>query len=181
LLYNGEKPLKTDKLKLSDAFEGLEKGEKPGLELIVKAIDIGYNKNKSILKRNADLSGYAYFISQVTLFQKKGMALAEAITTAANKCIKSRVLYDVLINLKERELVNMVKFEYDEKVALEVARKEGIEEGIEKGKEKGKEEGSDELISRMLKNGKTAEAISSFADIPLAKIIKVKEKMLVNA
>jgi hypothetical protein len=31
---------------------------------------------------------------------------------------------------EKKELMNMVKFEYDEKVALEIARKEGREEGI---------------------------------------------------
>ncbi|MDR1687110.1 MAG: hypothetical protein LBS21_00675, partial [Clostridiales bacterium] len=160
-----EKPLKTDKLKLSDAFEGLEKGEKPGLELIVKAIDIGYNKNKGILKRNADLYGYAYFISQVGRFQKKGMDLDGAIKSAANYCIEQRILYDILTNLKDKELINMIKFEYDEKVALEVAREEYLEE----------------LIGKMLRNGKTAEAISSFTDIPLSKVLKVRDIMLVNA
>ncbi|MDR1689030.1 MAG: hypothetical protein LBS21_10525 [Clostridiales bacterium] len=59
----------------------------------------------------------------------------------------------------------MIKFEYDEKVALEVAKEEGIEE----------------LIGQMLRKGKTAEAISSFTDIPLSKVLKVREIMLVKA
>jgi hypothetical protein len=177
MLYSGKKELQTNELKLSDAFLGMEKGETPQMELIVRAIDIGYSKNKDVLKRNADLNGYAYFISQVNYFHEKGMDLENAITTAANVCIKKRILYEVLTNLKDKELNNMVKFEYDEKLALEVARKEGREEGEEKGEEKGEYK----MISHMLKNGKTAEAISSFADIPLARVLKVKEKMLVNA
>ncbi|MDR1688502.1 MAG: hypothetical protein LBS21_07815, partial [Clostridiales bacterium] len=147
------------------------------LELIVKAIDIGYNKNKGILKRNADLYGYAYFISQVGRFQKNGMDLDGAIKSAANYCIEQRILYDILTNLKNKELINMIKFEYDEKVALEVAREEGMEMGIEVGRE----EGIEVLIGQMLRNGKTAEAISSFTDIPLSKVLKVREIMLVNA
>jgi hypothetical protein len=159
------------------------------MELIVKVIDIRYNKNKDILNRNADLSGYAYFVSQVNNFQKKGMDLESAITTAADICIKKGILYDILIKLKDGELVNMAKFEYDEKVALKVARKEGEENGIAKGIAKGikigekknKEEAANELISRMLANGMSAESISSFAEIPLAKILKVKNQMPVNA
>jgi hypothetical protein len=94
MLYNGKKNLKTDELKLSDSFLCLGKDERPGLELIVKAIDIGYNWNNGILKRNADLNGYAYFISQVSNFQGNGIDLEEAIILAADICIKKRILYE---------------------------------------------------------------------------------------
>jgi hypothetical protein len=184
LLYNGKKVLKADKLKLSDSFIGLGKGEKPGLELIVNMIDISYDENKEILQKNEDLNGYAYFVSQVDHFQKKGTDLDEAINAAYETCIKKKILYEILLNLNNKELINMVKFEYNEKVALEVARKEGIEigreEGIKIGEKNNSEKGAEELIRHMLKSGKTAEAISAFANIPLAQVIKVEEKLLVN-
>lgn len=56
----------------------------------------------------------------------------------------------------------------------------GIEIGIDIGYEQGFEEGKVELISSMLRNGYEAELISKMTKIPLEKIKKISEDMLLE-
>jgi hypothetical protein len=147
----------------------MEEGEKPQLELIVKVININYNENKEQLSKNEDLKGYAIFVAKVQDFINEGFTLEEAIKRAADECIREGVLVEFLTEYKYGELINMFKLYYDEELAKEAAREEGFEEGIES------------LIKQMLKMGKTAEEIAAYTGIPLIDIIRIREKMLVEA
>ena len=53
---------------------------------------------------------------------------------------------------------------------IEIGREEGIEEGIEKGKI--------ELIESMLRKGYKPELISEMTDLPIEKIRKISEDMM---
>jgi hypothetical protein len=66
MLYNGPKPYPASGvMKLSDAFEGMEEGEIPNLELTVNVININAGFNTEILEQNEDLKGYAIFVEKV--------------------------------------------------------------------------------------------------------------------
>ncbi|MDR1689143.1 MAG: hypothetical protein LBS21_11100 [Clostridiales bacterium] len=75
----------------------------------------------------------------------------------------------------------MFKYEYDEELAKEAARLDGYEEGREDGIEKGREEYVKDLIMRMLRKGKSIESIVSDTDIPMYKVIGIKELMAAEA
>ena len=56
--------------------------------------------------------------------------------------------------------------------------KKGLDEGFDKGLDEGIEQGSSEVIVSFLKSGMSAEEISQRIGMPLADILKIKEKYL---
>nr|MCR5598891.1 hypothetical protein [Lachnospiraceae bacterium] len=81
-------------------------------------------------------------------------------------------------------------------VVIQDARDEGYEDGLEDGREEGREEGRKEgheegrvegrgeahfeVISRMLRSGKTAEEIAEFCGYPIEQVKAVEKEMLVS-
>ena len=62
-------------------------------------------------------------------------------------------------------------------VVIQDARDEGYEDGLEDGRE----EAHFEVISRMLRSGKTAEEIAEFCGYPIEQVKAVEKEMLVSA
>ncbi len=62
----------------------------------------------------------------------------------------------------------------------QIGKDEGIEkgkkEGIEKGKKEGIKEENERIVTNLLKSGNEAEVIAKQADIPLEKVLKIKNK-----
>ena len=52
----------------------------------------------------------------------------------------------------------------------------GKDEGIEKGKKEGIKEENERIVTNLLKSGNEAEVIAKQADIPLEKVLKIKNK-----
>jgi hypothetical protein len=93
MLYNGTKPYPASGIiKLSDSFIGLEKGETPGLELIVNVVNINYGMNMKVLEKSEELNGYAYFVENVMQHMKNGETRQEAIKHTAEECISKGIL-----------------------------------------------------------------------------------------
>ena len=73
-------------------------------------------------------------------------------------------------------------------VVIQDARDEGYEDGLEDGREEGRKEGRKdgrgeahfEVISRMLRSGKTAEEIAEFCGYPIEQVKAVEKEMLVS-
>jgi len=139
VLYNGKEKLKSDVLKLSDAF-AVEPGEF-SMELTVKVIDIRYDSGSAILEKSPSLNGYAYLISLIEEFHRaKGLSRDKAIHQAIEQCIKESVLAEFL---EEHfvEVARMLGWEYDQEVEHQAI----MEEGEAKGEARGKAEGKIEL------------------------------------
>lgn len=68
------------------------------LELVVKIIDVRYNKKEAeiILARSEKLRGYI-LLSYVREHRKKGNSLESAIDIAVRQCIEENILRDFLI------------------------------------------------------------------------------------
>ena len=65
--------------------------------------------------------------------QKASAPLEKAVKLAVEFCIKKDILIDYFKqNSSEEVSMNFIK--YDERIAIKVAREEGIERGIERGK-----------------------------------------------
>jgi hypothetical protein len=63
----------------------------------------------------------------------------------------------------------MFSLVYDEDIAKAVAREEGWEDGLEQGQT--------QLIERMLLKGRLAEDIADATDMPLERVIYIKERL----
>ena len=70
-------------------------------------------------------------------------------------------------------------------VVIQDARDEGYEDGLEDGRKEGREDGREEahfeVISRMLRSGKTAEEIAEFCGYPIEQVKAVERGLLVSA
>ena len=90
VLYNGSRGLKSDKLKLSTAFE--EEVEKPDLELIVNVENINYDRIKGTrLEKCQVLSDYSFLIEKIREYDGD-------IERAVKDCIELGVLTEYLRN-----------------------------------------------------------------------------------
>jgi len=130
VLYNGERKLKHDVLKLSDAYK-LKAGEF-SLELTAKVLDVNYDSGCAALEKSPSLKGYAYLVALIRRYQENGFSLDKAIKTAIEQCMNENVLADFLQENYE-EVANMLLREYRMEDELEARMEEGEEIGMEKG------------------------------------------------
>jgi hypothetical protein len=139
VLYNGlEKAPERLELRLSDAFIGLEPGEKAPLDLSVSMYNINYGQNMELLQRSENLAGYAQFVAKVRE-NEASMPLEQAVTEAVRYCIKNRIL-GRFFEEHGGEVKNMAfgEWDWDEAKAAwqEEAWDKAWEEAVEKTEEK---------------------------------------------
>lgn len=77
-------------LKLSDAF--FEKRDKLFVEIIVKVINVNYEKGARLLEKCRLLREYSILIHKIRLHCEKGMELKDAISISVRECIKEGIL-----------------------------------------------------------------------------------------
>ncbi|MGI5076504.1 Rpn family recombination-promoting nuclease/putative transposase [Treponema maltophilum] len=120
VFYNGEeKYLSQTELRLSDAFS--VKSAKPSLELVVKVININYNKANGVLKRCKPLQEYTQFVEAVRRHIR--LDAENGFKNAIKECIQNDILRDYL-ERKSREVMNMLIAEYDYDTDIAVQREE---------------------------------------------------------
>ena len=138
VFYNGEEkyPSQTE-LKLSDAFA--VKSVKPSLELLVKVININYNKTNGVLKRCKPLQEYTVFVETV----RRHIRLdgENGFKNAIKECIQNDILREYL-ERKSREVMNMLIAEYDYDTDIAVQREESLRIGIQQGIQQGFSDGA---------------------------------------
>jgi len=120
VFYNGEEkyPSKAE-LRLSDAFT--VKSAKPNLELLVKVININYNKDNKLLEKCKPLEEYTQFVEAVRRHVK--LDAENGFKNAIKECIQNDILRDYL-ERKSREVMNMLIAEYDYDTDIAVQREE---------------------------------------------------------
>ncbi len=161
VFYNGEDDLPdVSTQKLSDHFE--KPIDNPELELTVTTLNINVNHNRNLLEACKTLNEYSLFVDKVKYYiteykvkevADKRTAIAKAVNTAIDDCIKEKILYDFLTKYRQ-EVQDMCTVEYYEQLHNDSTRKEGFDEGVTK------------IISNALSKGHSAEEISdSFASL----------------
>ena len=154
VFYNGEEQYPAQaELKLSDAFA--VKSAKPSLELLVKVININYNKDNGLLERCKPLEEYTLFVETVRRHVK--LDRENGFKNAIKECIQNDILRDYL-ERKSREVMNMLIAEYDYDTDVAVQREEslqiGIQQGIAQGVQQGFADGSRQKALETAKNFK---------------------------
>ncbi|MCL1911985.1 MAG: Rpn family recombination-promoting nuclease/putative transposase [Leptospirales bacterium] len=138
VLYNGKTPFPEEKfIRLSDLFEELDESEKNKysdlifLDVLVVMLNINKGRNPGLERKSKTLRGYATFVAKVREYEKK-RPLEKAVKSAVEYCVKKGILADYFKQNTSEE-ANMNYFlKYDEKVAMKVAREEGMERGMKK-------------------------------------------------
>jgi len=175
VLYNGKEDYPEEsEMKLSDSF--MIEGNNVSLELIVKVLNINYEKGATILKECTTLEGYSYFIYTIRQNENKGMSRDEAIKSAIEKCISMGVLKDFLLNYGS-EVHNMLFAEYDREEELRIAREEAREDALEEGKKEGIEEGIEKVAKEMLRRGSQIELVSGITKLSRKRVLELQQEV----
>ena len=138
VFYNGRENIPAQKiLRLSDSF--IKQPETPTLELVVKLININYDKDSQILKSCEPLGQYSRFVEAV----RRHIAVDKehGFENAIRECIKNDILREYL-QRKSREVINMLVAEYDYDTDIAVQRAEAGRIAFAEGREQGISQGS---------------------------------------
>ena len=154
---------------LSSCFE---KPEESCVDLFVRVINLHPLHNKKLYEKCRILGDYVKLIYEVKEYKERGYITDEAVDKAVDNCIRKGILKDFLTAHKS-EVVGMLLTIYSEEEVKEMLRKEAREEGWNEGRE----EREKEMINRMLCKGQTPEMIADLCDVPLEKVLSVKNNI----
>ncbi len=197
VLYNGDedRPLEVIQ-RLSDAY--LLPEHTPWADLMVKVININYQKQHPILSRSKTLREYALFVDTVRQNRKQyGMNRDEAIQNAVHSCVERGILKNFLethgsevenmftLGISEEEFFQIRLKEYGEELAEELAEEKTKVLAEEKARvlaeEKAKElaekkakamtdEKLKQIVSRMAADGIPPAQIAKLTELPQATV-----------
>ena len=119
-------------IRLTDSF----KRKSQSLELIAEQYNIAAGVNKHLKKHCAYLNQYCAFTERVTANRKAGMTLEQAVAEAMRYSIDHDIMRDYLLS-KEKDVLKMLKYEWNEEEARQAIREVSYEEGLNQGVSKG--------------------------------------------
>ena len=166
VFYNGRENIPAQKiLRLSDSF--IKQPETPTLELVVKLININYDKDSQILKSCEPLGQYSRFVEAV----RRHIAVDKehGFENAIKECIKNDILREYL-QRKSREVVNMLIAEYDYDTDIAVQREESLMLGIQQGEARGSRQKALETAKTMLTMGYPLNDICKISGLSQAEV-----------
>ena len=156
VFYTGNEPWNVKTLSLADSF--IDPPPENSLNLVVKLVNLRYNKDNEILNRSKTLMGYSKLVTYVKEDLSEGKSLMDSIRAAIQRCIREGHLVDFL--KKHGEEIEKMKFyeftleEYRDLIEKEAAE-QGLAQGIEQGLAQGIEQGLDEGIKVFILDNRT--------------------------
>ena len=139
VFYTGsEDAPETEEMKLSEGYMQEEGDIRLELEVIVH--NIAYGSEKRLLQKSRSLHDYSFFMNRIQGNIAGGMERGQAIREAMRYCMEHDVMKEFL-QTHEREVVDMVDFEWNQKDFEEAIREDGIEQGMARGLARGRDEG----------------------------------------
>ena len=166
VFYNGRENIPAQKiLRLSDSF--IKQPETPSLELIVKLININYDKDSQILKSCEPLGQYSRFVEAV----RRHIAVDKehGFENAIKECIKNDILREYL-QRKSREVINMLVAEYDYDTDIAVQRQESLMLGIQQGEARGSRQAKLETAKLMKEERLSLNLITKITGLSQAEV-----------
>ena len=166
VFYNGRENIPAQKiLRLSDSF--IKQPETPTLELVVKLININYDKDSQILKSCEPLGQYSRFVEAV----RRHIAVDKehGFENAIKECIKNDILREYL-QRKSREVVNMLIAEYDYDTDIAVQRQESLMLGIQQGEARGSRQAKLETAKLMKEEKLSLNLITKITGLSQAEV-----------
>ena len=169
VFYTGAKELPEEfVMRLSDAYRR-EGEEKIHLELLVTVHNIVYRDRKKLLMESRALHDYSRFIGEIKANRAAGMLPADAIRAAMHTCME-RDIMRAFLKAHEREVVDMVNFEWNQELFEAAKFEEGLEQGLEQGRAEGRDEERGIMILNMLREKMPLEMIAKVSNLSLEKV-----------
>ena len=188
VFYTGNNDMpETCQMKLSDAY--VKTDEEIHLELKANFHNIAYDNAKILLQRSRSIHDYSFFIARIKRNMAAGMERAQAIREAMRYCEESDIMKEFL-QQHEREVVDMVNFEWNQKdfeeaileegmergraegmeCGMERGRAEGMECGMERGRAEGMEQGKVDIVLEMLRDKLPLETIARISKFSMERV-----------
>ena len=141
VFYNGiaEAPME-EELKLSDSFK--VKCDKIPLEVIVKVINVNYEKGAELLKRCKTLNEYSRFIYMIRE-KVRTMKLQDAVEKTIDECVREGMLKDFL-KKNGGEIMSILCHELTREECEAIRENDGYLRGLEEGEARGRAQGVSE-------------------------------------
>lgn len=115
----------------------------------------------------------SYFIHDIKANIAAGMELPQAIRAAMHTCIERDIMRNFLKE-HEREVIDMVNFEWNQDLFEAAKFEDGREQGRAEGRAEGREQGRDEergtMILNMLREKMPLELIAKVSNLSLEKV-----------
>ena len=151
-------------MRLSDSYRHAG-DERIHLELLVTVHNVVYRAQKALLMKSRALHDYSYFIHDIKENIAAGMELPQAIRAAMHTCIERDIMRNFLKE-HEREVIDMVNFEWNQDL-FEAAK---FEDGREQGRAEGRDEERGTMILNMLREKMPLELIAKVSNLSLEKV-----------
>ena len=139
VLYNGYK--KAPESEIMNLVDDDSVNEESYFQLRVKFLNINSPHNRELIMKSLPLEDYCVMVESVKENLSAGMDVKAAFYEAYKFCMENRKWMNDFLEVHEWELIDMISTEYDEELALKIARKEGKDEGRIEGELKGRLEG----------------------------------------
>ena len=110
----------------------------------------------------------SFFMNRIKMNIAGGMERVQAIREAMRYCMKHDVM-KAFLQEHEKEVVDMVNFEWNQKDFEEAVREDGLEQGLARGREEGKAA----VVLGMLKEKLPLETIAKVSNISLERIREI--------
>ena len=153
----------TCQMKLSDAYVKID--EEIHLELKVNFHNIAYDNAKTLLQKSRSIHDYSFFIERIKRNMADGMKRAQAIREAMCYCEERDIMKEFL-QQHEREVIDMVNFEWNQKDFEEAI----LEEGMERGRAEGMEQGKVDIVLEMLRDKLPLETIVRLSKFSVERV-----------
>ena len=141
VFYNGIADTPTEEeLKLSDSFK--IKCDTIPLEVIVKLINVNYEKGAALLERSRTLNEYSRFIYSIRE-KAKDMKLQDAVEETIDECMKEGMLRDFL-KKNGGEIMSILCHELTREECEAIRENDGYLRGLEEGETRGIAQGREE-------------------------------------
>ena len=156
VLYNGQR--KAPAYETLDLIKNSSSKKKSGLQLTVEFFNVNSPHNRELLKKSLPLEDYCIMVERVKENLSAGMNVKQSFYAAYKYCMQNRDWMKDFLEEHEWEMIEMISTEYDEELALSLARQhaiaegraEGLVKGRAEGKAEGRAEGKIEMIKEML-------------------------------
>lgn len=175
ILYNGTEELPEESLiRLSDCY--IDGSPENSIEIVVKILDVSYNKDKNILKKSRTLYEYSRFI-QIVRETLAASSDKEAAAKEAVRIAMSEGLLKEFLGVYGLEAADMAFREFNYEAFIEQIKQDYFNDGVELGERKGKAAGliemyqalgipREEAVTRVKeKMGLSAEEAETYMDV----------------
>ena len=135
VFYNGKANREEEwEQKLSDLFATVR--ETLSVEVIVKVININYEKGAELVKQCKTLNGYSLLLYKVQYYLEQGMSLEDAMKLAIQECIEEDVIADFLKKNggKTMSILRQVWTEEQKEKMHRIELEEAVDEAVDETK-----------------------------------------------